>query len=74
VTWVLPDSFREGIRTTHELVYLRRLLGYPEPRDGFAAARCATELRPASIAVYFVPVVDGQRRPRELLISRACRD
>ncbi|MBX3158124.1 MAG: HTTM domain-containing protein [Deltaproteobacteria bacterium] len=66
-----PASFREGIRTTRELVYMRRLLSAaPAARESFAAARCRTG--DASIAVYFVPVVDGAIGPRELLVERAC--
>jgi hypothetical protein len=70
-----PSSFREGIRTTRELVYMRRLLATDDAtRVHFAAARCRTaEPHAATIAVYFVPVIDGQRRAPELLIAHACQ-
>ncbi|MEO8698495.1 MAG: HTTM domain-containing protein [Kofleriaceae bacterium] len=72
VLWTRPASFREGIRTTRELVFMRRLLAASEPvRASFAAARCRTS-GATSIAVYFVPVYAGELRPPELLVTREC--
>jgi len=75
VDWSRPESFREGIRTTRELVYMRRLLAADHaPRADFAAARCRSdEPRPATIAVYFVPVFDSQLQSPELLVEHECR-
>ncbi len=72
VSWVQPTSFREGIATTRELVYMRRLLVMDDDaRDSFAAARCRDGTR--SIAVYFFPVDDGRIGLPELLVRRDCR-
>jgi hypothetical protein len=69
-----PASFREGIRTTRELVYMRRLLSAETGAlDSFAAARCRSDPPPASVALYFTPVRSGRQEPRELLVERACR-
>jgi hypothetical protein len=69
-----PASFREGIRTTRELVYMRRLLSADEVAlDAFAAARCRSEPSSVAIAVHFTPVRDGVVGPREVLVDRACR-
>lgn len=70
VSWKRPASFREGIRTTRELVYLRRLLGHPEAREPFAASSCAPGR--STIALSFVPVVAGVRQPTELLVEHTC--
>jgi hypothetical protein len=73
VDWARPQSFREGIRTTRELVYLRRLLaGDDARRADFAAARCRTEPTPATISVYFVGVFEGHVQAPELLIAHDC--
>jgi hypothetical protein len=75
VDWSRPQSFREGIRTTRELVYMRRLRAVDDARrTSFAAARCrSNEPTPATIAVYFVPVFDGQLQAPELLVAHECR-
>jgi hypothetical protein len=75
VDWSRPRSFREGIRTTRELVYMRRLLAADDPpRDSFAVARCrSTRPRPVSIAVYFMPVIDSEVGSPELVGDADCR-
>lgn len=75
VGWSRPQSFREGIRTTRELVYMRRLLAENDVRRaGFAAARCrSTEPTPAAITVYFVGVLDGKLQSPKVLIAHECR-
>jgi len=71
VSWSVPASFREGIRTTRELVYMRRLLALDDAvRHSFAATRCTPGA--ISIVVSFVPVVAGERQPTELLVDHAC--
>lgn len=69
VSWSWPDSFRAGIRTTRELVYLRRLLAYDAARDSFAAAYCTPG---RTISLSFVPVLAGVRQPTELLVEHSC--
>jgi hypothetical protein len=74
VTWSRPDSFREGIRTTRELVYTRRLLAVEETRDSYAASRCnSVQPTPVRVAVYFLGVVEGEQREPERLVTRDCR-
>jgi hypothetical protein len=71
VSWERPATAREGITTTRELVYMRRLLAMDEAaRASFAAARCRARSR--SIAVYFVPIDGGRLGAPELLVERAC--
>lgn len=66
-----PASFREGIRTTRELVYMRHLLQADDAaRHAFAATRCAGA---PAIAVYFVGVVAGEVQEPELLVEHTCR-
>lgn len=74
VDWSRPSSFREGIRTTRELVYMRRLVAVDDARrDSFAAARCRSEQpMPAALAVYFVPVIAGESQAPELLVAFDC--
>ncbi len=72
-TWSRPMSFREGIRTTRELVYMRRLLSVDDVRrESFAVARCR-DTDATAIAVYFVGVYDGRLEAPELLVDRDCR-
>ncbi|MBA2538165.1 MAG: hypothetical protein H0V17_00895, partial [Deltaproteobacteria bacterium] len=73
VSWARPESFREGIRTTRELVYTRRLLAFEEVRESFAIARCKSELAPMRVAVYFIGVVEGEQRAPERLVTHDCR-
>jgi hypothetical protein len=71
VSWSVPTSFRHGIRTTRELVYMRRLITLGDAvRHSFAATRCSAGT--ISIAAWFVPIVAGERRPAELLVDHAC--
>ncbi len=71
LTWSIPASFREGLRTTRELVYMRRLLALDDDaRHSFAAARCTLET--IRIVVSFVPVIAGERQPVEPLVEHAC--
>jgi hypothetical protein len=71
-TFERPASFREGIRTTRELVYMRRLLATDDlRRASFADAQCL-DSGATAIAVYFVPVVAGQLNAPELLIEIEC--
>jgi hypothetical protein len=71
MSWDPPTSFRVGIRTTRELVYMRRLLAYPEARGAFAESHCRPDI--VAIAVYFMPVYAGEKRASELLVERRCR-
>jgi hypothetical protein len=71
VEWSPPKDFREGIRTTRELVYMRRLLVDDARRASFAAARC--DERTANVAVYFVPVEAGRVYAPELLVAHDCK-
>lgn len=65
-------SMRDGIRTTRELVYLRRLLAMePASRHAYAAARCTPEVE--SIAIRFEPTLAGVRQPSEILVEHRCR-
>ncbi len=71
VTWSTPASFREGIRTTRELVYMRRLLAMDDAaRHAFAASRCTPET--LAIVVAFVPVVAREQRPPKRLVEHPC--
>ncbi len=73
--WSRPKSFRQGLRTTRELVYMRRLLAVDDARRvSFAEARCR-EGAPGRVAVdvHFVPVIDGVLGAPELLIAHVCR-
>ncbi len=65
-----PASYREGIRTTRELVYLRRLLAHDEARASYAAWRCTQDI--SSIAIHFIPVIAGERQVPEMLVEHAC--
>lgn len=65
-------SMRDGVRTTRELVYLRRLLAMdPVSRHAYAATRCQPEIE--SIAIRFEPTLAGVRQPSELLVEHRCR-
>lgn len=71
VSWSEPASFREGIRTTRELVYMRRLLAEGDAvRHAFAATMCSPGTH--AIVVSFVPVVAGVRHPTRRLVAHAC--
>lgn len=68
-----PASLREGIRTTRELVYRRRLLGYEEARVPFIAHRCRTTTPiPVAISLEFEPIVAGRREPTRVLAEQPC--
>lgn len=75
VDWSQPESFRMGIRTTRELVYMRRLLARDDARrESYAQSRCrSTQPTPVALAVYFVPVIDSHREATQLVIAHACR-
>lgn len=65
-------SMRDGIRTTRELVYLRRLLAMDlASRQAYAAAHCTPELD--SVAIRFEPTLAGVRQPGELVVEHRCR-
>lgn len=71
VSWSTPASFREGIRTTRELVYMRHLLALDDAaRHSFAASRCTPGTM--AIVVSFVPVVDDERQATKVLVDHAC--
>lgn len=68
----MPASFRDGIRTTRELVYLRRLLALDDDaRHAFAATRCGADT--VAIAISFVPVIAGERQSTEMLVEHRCQ-
>jgi hypothetical protein len=62
---------RDRIRTTRELVYLRRLLAMdPASRHAYAASHCTANTR--TIALRFEPTLAGIRQPSELLVEHHC--
>ncbi len=66
------ESMRDGVRTTRELVYLRRLLAMePASRHAYAASRCTPEID--AITIRFEPTLAGERQPSELLVDHHCR-
>lgn len=71
VSWSMPASFRAGIRTTRELVYMRRLLALDDAaRHAFAATRCTPKV--TAVVLSFVPIVAGERKPTRTLVEHAC--
>lgn len=74
VTFERPASLREGIRTTRELVYRRRLLAHEAARLPFVEERCrTTKPTPIAVTLFFVPIVSGRLERAETLATVACQ-